>query len=432
MKSKNHKITKPHDGGQVMIGIVMMFVIISLSVITGIAWNVQKETSGEYDLSSSAKSYYSAESINEDVIYRVKNGIQVSPTETININDSIGTAVITDESGNKLISTVGDYKNSIRKTAVSLREGSGASFHYGVQAGGGGFLMENSSLIYGNLFSNGPVIGSGSTMILGDVISSGSGGNVEGVYAIGSVYSNTIRNSLVFGDAYYKNLYGTLVFGTKYSNSPDQNPEALPISDEMITTLKNEAEAGGVITSPCPYVINSNTTIGPKKINCDLQIKGQPTITLNGNVWVSGNVSFENGPKIKINSSLGNKSVAIIADKESDRINSSYIRVRNTTSFEGSGVDESYVFLISNNNSSESGGSIKAIEVENSVNGDLIVYAGHGEIFLRNSISLKEVSAYKIHLENTAAITYETGLQNVVFTSGPGGGFNINSWGEVE
>ena len=72
-----------------MIGIVIMFVVISLSVVSGIAWNVQKETLTESNLSSSAKSYYSAEAITEDVVYRIKNEIQVSSTETININNAI-------------------------------------------------------------------------------------------------------------------------------------------------------------------------------------------------------------------------------------------------------------------------------------------------------------------------------------------------------
>lgn len=421
-----------HNKGQIMIGIVVMFVVISLSIISGVAWNVQKETLAESNLSSSARSYYSAEAITEDVVYRIKNGIQVSPTETININGAIGTAVITDELGNKIVSTLGDYRNSIRKTSVSLSEGTGASFHYGVQAGQGGFVMENSSQIYGNLFSNGPAIGSGSSMVSGDVVSSGSSGLIEGIYSLGSAYSNTIRNSTISGDAYYKNIYDTSVLGTQFPDSLDQEPEALPISDELIESLKDEAEMGGIITTPCPYVIDTNKTIGPIKINCNLQIKGSPVVILKGNVWVSGDIYFDNGPQIKVDSSLGNKSVAMIADKESNRTSSSKIEVSNTTSFEGSGAEGSYVLLISNNNSSENGGSVKAIEVENSVVGDLIVFAGHGEIFLKNSINLKEVSAYKIHLQNTAAITYETGLQNTIFTSGPSGGFNINSWGEVE
>ena len=62
-----------------MIGIVVMFVVISLSVIFGIAWNVQKETSGEYNLSSSARSYYSAESVTEDVVYRIKTEFRYLP-----------------------------------------------------------------------------------------------------------------------------------------------------------------------------------------------------------------------------------------------------------------------------------------------------------------------------------------------------------------
>jgi len=51
---------------------------------------------------------------------------------------------------------------------------------------------------------------------------------------------------------------------------------------------------------------------------------------------------------------------------------------------------------------------------------------------MENNAILKEVSAYKIHLKNNAEVVYETGLANVLFSSGPGGGFEIKSWMEIE
>ena len=72
-----------------------------------------------------------------------------------------------------------------------------------------------------------------------------------------------------------------------------------------------------------------------------------------------------------------------------------------------------------------------AIEVQNSASGRMLLYAGHGEILLANNVSLKEVTGYKIHLKNFAEVIYETGLISLLFTAGPSGTFNINSWEEI-
>ena len=44
--------------------------------------------------------------------------------------------------------------------------------------------------------------------------------------------------------------------------------------------------------------------IGPVKINCNLKIKGSPTVTIAGPAWVVGNIEIENSPIIKLASSL--------------------------------------------------------------------------------------------------------------------------------
>ena len=50
---------------------------------------------------------------------------------------------------------------------------------------------------------------------------------------------------------------------------------------------------------------------------------------------------------------------------------------------------------------------------------------------LKNSVKLKEVSGYLIEAENSAEVTYETGLANLLFTSGPSGGWNLTDWEEI-
>jgi hypothetical protein len=60
------------------------------------------------------------------------------------------------------------------------------------------------------------------------------------------------------------------------------------------------------------------------------------------------------------------------------------------------------------------------------------MYAPHGELTLQNSADLRQITAYKIRLKNTANVTYETGLISTLFSSGPGGSWSIEDWQEVE
>ena len=289
--------------------------------------------------------------------------------------------------------------------------------------------MENSSQVVGNVFSNGTIVGQNSNLVKGDIISAGPSGSVAGTHATGTVYAHFISNSDIDKDAYYMTISGTTVDGTEYPGSPDQATSSLPITDAMIEDWKTAA-AVSAISSPCPYRISSNATIGPVKINCNLEISGSPTVTIAGPVWVAGNIEIENSPIIKLASSLGANSVAVIADNPANRTTSSKIELENSAQFQNSGAEGSYILFVSQNNSAQNGGSEKALRAENSISGEVLVYAGHGEVHLKNSISLREVSAYKIRLSNSAQVIYETGLANLLFTSGPSGGYSIESWRE--
>ncbi|MCK4525252.1 MAG: hypothetical protein KAU07_02355, partial [Candidatus Andersenbacteria bacterium] len=72
-----------------------------------------------------------------------------------------------------------------------------------------------------------------------------------------------------------------------------------------------------------------------------------------------------------------------------------------------------------------------AIDVRNTAHG-AIVYSSNGTTFLKNNAVLKEAIAKKLVTSNNTDVFYETGLVNVNFTSGPGGGWIINDWNEIE
>lgn len=411
--------------------VVTFLTSISLAVLYGIISPTIKNVSLSRGAINSSKSYYLAESGIEDVYYRLKSGKQISQTEVLSLDGGTATTLISDISGNeKEIISTGNLLNGDRKLKIAITISNGASFNYGVQVGQGGFVMENNSSVLGNIYSNGTVSGSGSNLVKGDVVSAGPSGSVSGIHATSSVYAHTILNSTIDKDAYYQVISGSTVSGMSYPGSADQPLIGLPIPDETISAWEADAEGGGVINSPCPYKINSDVTIGPKKINCDLEISGTPTVTFAGNVWVLGNIYIKNSPIIRVSPGLPGKTIAFIADNPSNRTSSSKIEIENSGDIEGSGAG-SYILFVSQNQSAEQGGGERAIEVQNSASGAILVYAGHGEILLKNNINLREVTAYRVRLQNSAQVSYETGAASLLFTGGPSGGWDLKNWFET-
>ena len=430
--SQKSKVKSQKCGGQAILTAVVFFMFVSMIVVSGAYTVSYKESKSSRDFGTSKKSFFMAESGLEDLSYRLIKGKNYNTTEVLSLDGFFATTTVADISGAKEITATGTASKMIRKSKIKLETGGGTSFFYGMQTGQGGIDMSNSSEVIGNVFSTGPITGHNSNIVRGDIISAGPSGLVDGVHATSSVYAHTIRNSDIEKDAYYQVISNTDVDGVSYSGSPDQATSSLPISDAQIDEWKTEAATGGTHNSPCPYTISGTVSIGPKKINCDLNITGSAVVTLNGNVWVSGNINFSNTADIKINPSLGDKSIVMIADKETNRSSSGRIFISNSVEFFGSGSAKSYILLISRNNSAESGGGNSAIDISNSANGKVLLYAPHGLMYLSNSISIKEASAYKIQLSNSAKVIYETGIANLLFTSGPSSGYSIESWREGE
>jgi hypothetical protein len=421
------------NGGQIVIITLILFLVTTLTLVLGIAYPVTRDIRSMQELVFSKESYFLAEAAQEDAVYRAKWTLNYPESEAVLIGSHSVNVNVDDTSGDIIITASGDQRGHFRKVQTVLGEGAGVAFIYGIQAGNGGFRLYNNASITGSVFSNGSIIGSANT-VRGDVISAGATGLVEGISADGSVYANTIRTSNVGADAYYKTIDSSVVTGNHYPNSEDQAPVELPISDETINEWRDHAGSIEVIDpTSCPYVIDSSRQIGPTKITCDIVIRGNSTVlTLRGTLWVEGNITFQNNPTVRAHPGLGSRSVVIIADNPTDRDHSGVITIPNSVLFQGTGRSGSYVMLVSQNSSAENGGTVSAITVENHVEGDLLVYAAHGEIRIRNNVELREVTAHRVRADNFAEVIYETGLSNVLFSAGPSGGYDILQWQEVE
>src|SRR3989344_720348 len=207
-------------------------------------------------------------------------------------------------------------------------------------------------------------------------------------------------------------------------------PQGLPISEGIIQEWKDDAAAGGTITGN--YAVSSDVSLGPKKITGDLDLTANnKTLTVTGTIYVQGNMSIGNGSMVRCDPSYASNSCVILND--------GWVHTRNNGVFSGSGSAGSYVMLLST--SACDGASTSppcdtahhnaAIDLHNNADG-AIFYAGHGLINVHNNVTVSELTAYRITLDNSATVTYEAGLQNLQFTSGRSGGYEIKHWKETE
>jgi hypothetical protein len=431
-----------------MIGITLLFTAAMLVIVLGVLSPTIRQVQIASDFQASKQSYYTAEAGSEDAYYRMRKSMATSFPATLTIASSTATITVTPTSFTEQeILSKGSNRGLIRSVIKYLTVTDGFDFSFALQSGLGGIYLFNNSAVNGNVYSSGPIIGGNANpnsynLIKGSIVSAEATGFVNQVHSTSSVYSHTITNTTIDQDAYYQTFAGATssvtVSGTKYPNSPDQPALPMPVSDELIAEWEADAASGGTATcSGGTYTITSSVTIGPKKIPCDLSITGNGTIvTLTGTLWVTGNVLIDGsgggGVQMKVSNSIGDKSVAVIADKPGSSLTSDLITVDNNSNFYGStGNADSYVMLISMNTSAESGGANNAINVKNGGTGNLLIYAPHGKILLENNVNLREVTAYKLVLQNNTVVNYAIGLAQTLFTSGSGGSWKIKRWQEI-
>ncbi|MFA6519320.1 MAG: hypothetical protein WCT41_00635 [Candidatus Paceibacterota bacterium] len=433
----NHSFFVHYKKGQIILLALVLAGVFAM-VSTALVGFVNSYGRAERVAVASAQALAIAEGALENTIGKLnQNPAYAGETNTVLGGGTFTVTLTTIDTQTKRVTVTASVPNNTTPMATKVIKAnvginnSAISFHYGIQSGNGGFFMDNSSLVRGNVFSSGSVIGTSQNMIYGDVISSGASGLVYGIHATSSVYAHSIGNAsestIVDKDAYYATTKtNTTVTGTSHPGSPDQPVVDLPISDDQINQWEETAAAGGTVTcSDGSYNISSGSeSLGPVKIPCDLDISGSAVVTIQGHIWVTGNIVVQNSATVKMDPALGATNVAIIADNPANRLTSSTIKVKNTATFEDSGTPGSFVFLISQNNSAETGGSEEAFELSNSASA-LVAYAAHGLIPLENTVSLKEATAYKIRLKNSANVTYDSGLPSAVFQTGPGGSWSF-------
>lgn len=213
--------------------------------------------------------------------------------------------------------------------------------------------------------------------------------------------------------------------GNNKSCTPQPDPAyiANPVSDSNINGWKNEAIIGGTYTGTYNTPSSGSVTLGPKKITGDLNITGSSTLFVTGTLWVQGNVTVSGSAKIVLALSYGNSSGIIVSD--------GWLDLSGSGQLNGSGQSGSYILFVTTSNCDASFCAHNAIDITGSA-GSVVLNAQNGTIKFTGSASAKEATAYKIKLEGSTVVTYESGLANMNFSSGPSGSWGIDGWKETE
>lgn len=294
----------------------------------------------------------------------------------------------------------------------------------------------------------------------------------------GSAYAYKISSTNVGKDAYYQQLSGTVKANTMgtaetctltpppgshcHKVTSDQPPQPFPVSDAQIASFEAQAMEGTQVScavTPSKCTLTSGTTnIGPAVYTGNVSLSNTAIVNLRGVWWIKGNLDMANTTKIQLDKTVfGTNSGVIIVDDPANRTTGSKITFSNSANLTGTyesctgapkkcsagknagntcTVDAdcptgNYIMAVSMNSDPQF--TTTAINIANSLSAG-ILYAPNGKISLSNSASLVEVTAQLLDLANSATVTYDSGLQDAFFSSGPGGAWQPKpqTWQEIK
>ncbi|MCX6786963.1 MAG: hypothetical protein NTY93_00315 [Candidatus Kaiserbacteria bacterium] len=421
-------LLSPFRQGYVLV-LALVFLGIFFTVASAYLSSVTSSArSTRYDLAS-AQALAIAEAGVDATLYQLnQNPGYAGETNTALGNGYLTTVVTSIDGSSKRITATAYVPSNINpiatktvKVATSINNAV-ISFHYGVQAGTGGFVMSGGATINGSVYSNGGIDATTGVHITGSATAINTiGGNnyVTGVYvgilASDDAWAHTVKGATVTGTIYCQS--GSYINKTCNTSRADPTPIAMPLSDSIIQEWKDDAVTGGVINGD--YHVNyAGATLGPKKVVGDLLVDGGGTLTVSGTLWVTGNITVTGGGKVKLASSYGANNGAIVSDGQ--------VFVSGGANFSGSGQSGSYPFLITTSACpAETGCSGKhdannAVELDGGA-GTVAIVAQNGTAAISGGSALKAVTAKQITMDGGATLVYDSGLVNANFSSGPGG-----------
>ncbi len=262
---------------------------------------------------------------------------------------------------------------------------------------------------------------------------------------VGTVHTYELIDTDVAGDAYVNvKDASSVVYGSTFAFD-DILPIDPPLTDVRIQDWKDEGFDGGLglcdYTNGCPraagtFTLKTNgefwmktgdsaVTSGPMYIPGRLRLENDATLTLGGALYVQGNMLAQNQCVVQLDPSYGIISDAIVVDGT--------VIIEGSggggCTFRGSGDPASYLIVAT---TAPDISSPPALRIKGNNTDVDIVYASRGRLHIQESPAIKTAFGEEVYIDDSAVLTYEEGLASISFSEGPGGGYDIAAWREVE
>lgn len=413
--------TKYFQSGQAALVAVIIISSVAMAITLGAGLVSIVNQRINRNIVQSARAYYVAEAGIEDSLLRIIDlDLDYQTSNTLTIGSDTATITINQTGQELTVTSEGDAASRNRNVSTTLKKNTtGASFFYGVQVGEGGLIIDhNDGQVIGNVYADGTSYGSGE--VTGSITVAGDGNELQDL-DIGEdafVYScadANITGNLTYNDA---GSNSCTVGGTAQTQPDSFDPIDFPIDDATIASWKSDAELGGVLTGD--QTITTDQILGPVKIDGNLYIDNNVNVTLNGNVWITGTFDSGNNAIIEVDEGYGTDSGIFLIDGNA--------QLRNNVIMRGTSDPDSFLIVVGTSPSQDEGDA--AMDVKNNLDG-AILFTPNGIMVLHNNVDVVEAMAHKLLIKK-ATVTYESGLENINFSSGPAGGWDVRSWFEVE
>lgn len=263
---------------------------------------------------------------------------------------------------------------------------------------------------------------------LGGLTSTISGESQYNQLQIGSTATDVAKA----GTVNYVNAKGTIYCQSGTGNNKTCNtteaapaPQPWPVSDANIADWESQAAVGGTSTGDYSLAGSSKASLGPKKIVGNMHIGASAVLTVTGPLWITGNLTVDGSAVVKLDASYGSGDGIIVVGGR--------IIISGSSPIQGSGTTGSYIMAVSLSDCpiSSSCSGANAIDVSGSA-GAVVLVAQNGTVSFTGSASAKQATGYGISLSGSTSVSYESGLADMNFTSGPSGSWTVTSWKETQ
>ncbi len=267
-------------------------------------------------------------------------------------------------------------------------------------------------------------------------------GVIVGSGGTGDANAFNVLNSTVSG-----NLYCQFGSGNNKSCNTAQPTASFlnfPFSSANIDEWKASADSSNVYAGSLSFGGSTSSTTGSMEVTGSVTVGGSAVVTFGGATTIDGNLSVTNSGRLTLSSPLYVKGDLTVSGSGNLSLASSYgassgmivvdgkVNLGGSGAVSGSGTTGSYIVMVSN---STCGGTTScsgayAMDISGSA-GAVVLLTQYGGINFQGSAGAKAAVGYLMNMSGSATLTYESGLADINFSSGPSGAWNVDSWQEI-